>query len=189
MKKAFTLVEIIISVILLGIVVSFIYEGLQNTQKTNKIFKQKKRELEEKEKILKVLYEDIFMADQITILGGKKYKSVELTTNNSLFNIIKPEVKWFVSKYNDTLVRVESIKFPLTYENRFMAHISKVAEHCEVFNVYQSNKKNKILIYIKFKNQEPIIYEFFKPYSSPILIPSQKKKDSNASDSNKTIKP
>ncbi len=185
MKKAFTLVEIIISVILLGIVVTFIYQGLQNTQKSNQIFKQKERELNLQKKISKVLYEDIFMADEIRITGGKKYKSLELTTNNSLFNIIKPKVIWLVSKHNDTLVRVESTKLPLTYENRFISHLSKVAENCEIFSIYQSRKKDKILFYIKFKDQKPIVYEFFKPFKQKIIKPKKpsnnQNKDKNSS--------
>ena len=161
-KRAFTLVELIISVILLGIVVALLYESLQNTQKTNQIFMQKKEQSDKEKKILKVLYEDILEADEIRITGGKKYKAVELKTNNSLFDIIKPQVIWFVSKYDDTLVRVESTKLPLTYENRFTSHICKVAKNCEVFNVYKSNKKDKILLYLSFKGQKPVIYEFYK---------------------------
>ncbi len=174
MKKAFTLVEIIISIILLSIVVSFIYQALQNTRNANEIFKQKEKELDLRKKILKVLYDDIFMADRIRITGGKKYKSLELTTNNSLFNIIKPKVIWFVSKHENTLVRVESTKLPLTYENRFISHLSKVASNCEIFTVYQSRKKDKIFFYIKFKNQKPIIYEFFKPLYTPSQISKHK---------------
>ncbi len=163
MKKAFTLVEVIISVILLGLIVTFIYKALENMQTSNQIFKTKSKDLEKEEKIIKLLYEDILEADYIKITGGKKYKAVELKTNSSLYNISKPKVLWFVSNHKSTLVRAESTKLPLNYENRFLSHITKVKENCETFVVKRSNKKDKILIYIKFKNEKPIVFEFFKP--------------------------
>ena len=163
MKKAFTLVEVIISVILLGLIVTFIYKALENMQTSNQIFKNRSKELEKEEKIIKLLYEDILEADYIKITGGKKYKAVELKTNSSLYNISKPKVLWFVSNYKSTLTRAESTKLPLNYENRFLSHITKIKENCETFVVKRSNKKDKILIYIKFKNEKPIVFEFFKP--------------------------
>ncbi len=163
MKKAFTLVEVIISVILLGLIVTFIYKSLTNMQISNNIFQNKSKELSKKEKILKLLYEDLFEADSIKITGGKKYKAIELKTNSSIFNISKPRVLWFVSNYKNTLVRAESSKLPLTYENRFISHISKVKENCETFFIQRSNKADKILIFIKFKNEKPIVFEFYKP--------------------------
>ncbi len=164
MKKAFTLVEVIISIILLGLIVTFIYKSLTNMQISNEIFSNKSDEISRNEKIIKLLYEDILEADEIRITGGKKYKAVELTTNSSIFNIIKPKVRWFVSKYKNTLVRAESAKpNPLSYEDRFLSHISQVKRDCETFVILRSSKKDKFLIYIKFKNEQPIVYEFFKP--------------------------
>jgi hypothetical protein len=53
----------------------------------------------------------------------------------------------------------------MTSDNNKMYHISKAGEDCERFNIYKSKDQNNILIHIKFKDKEPLVYEFFKPMS------------------------
>jgi len=78
-----------------------------------------------------------------------------------------------LSKEKDTLLRFESTQAfsTMTSDNSNLFHISKVGEDCERFHVYQSKDKNNILLHVKFKDKEPLIYEFFKPM--------QIKKDTN----------
>ena len=164
-KKAFTLVELIISIFLLGIIVVFLYKATGTLQKSNKIFYQNEKRLEVGEDILNMLYKDIFQSNDLNI-SGKNSVLLKLKTKNSLFDISMPYVSWFVSKDEDTLLRFESI-YPfskINNQNSYYYHISVVAKGCEKFQIYQSKKKKYILIYIKLKNKEPLIYEFYKPF-------------------------
>ncbi len=163
-RGAFSLVELIISIFLLGIIVVFLYSTVGSLQKTNKIYEQNSKELNINEKIVDLLYEDIFQANELNITGNE-YSMLNLKTSNSLFDMVNPYVSWFVSRDKNTLLRFES-KLPfktINSQNNNYFHISKVGEDCEVFKIYQSKKKDKILINIKFKDREQIVYEFAKP--------------------------
>ncbi len=164
-KRAFTLVELIISIFLLGIIVVFLYSTVASLQKTNKIFQTNEQRLKKSEKILDLLYEDIFSANDLNTTG-RENSLLNLQTKNSIYNISMPYVSWFVSREKNTLLRFESVLpfSKLNSDNSFYYHISKVGENCEKFKVYQSKNKEYILIYIKFKNKEAMIYEFYKPF-------------------------
>jgi prepilin-type N-terminal cleavage/methylation domain-containing protein len=178
MKKstpAFTLIELLISVFLLGLIVNFLYTAIGNLQKTNMMFNSKSQSHINEQKVLDLLYDDIFLADDLKITKILKNSFVEVETKNSLFDIEHPYVTWQVSKEKDTLIRYESSQpfKSMNSDNSYLYHISKAGEDCERFNVYLSKDKNNILINIKFKDKEPLIYEFFKPLSI--------KKDTNKS--------
>ncbi len=163
-KKAFTLIELIISIILLSIIVMFLYATVSNLERTNKIFAANEKALQEREKVITVLYDDIFTANTLT-LKGHDDTLVSMQTKNSLFDIQEPYVTWLVSKEKNTLLRFESI-FPfekMNSDNASYYHISKIGENCELFKVFQSKKKENILLYIQFKDETPIVYEFAKP--------------------------
>ena len=163
-RKAFSLVEMIISVILLGIIVVFLYETVSNLEQTNRIFSDNENSLSKKERILDLLYEDIFLANSVDIKGIDN-SLVSIQTSNTLFDIAQPNVTWLVVREKNTLLRFESTKEfeKMSSDNSDYYHISKVGENCEIFKVYQSNKKENILIHIQFKDQEPMVYEFSKP--------------------------
>ncbi len=163
-RSAFSLVELIISVLLLGIIATFLYTTVSNLEKTNKIFQENETKLSNREKIIDLLYNDIFSANSLSIVG-KEYTIISMQTQNSIFDIMQPYVTWLVSREKNTLLRFESIKEfkDMNSNNVGYFHISKVGEDCEVFKIYQSKKKEHILIHLKFKDKEPIIYEFAKP--------------------------
>lgn len=178
-KKAFTLIELLISIFLLGLIVNFLYSAIDNLQKTNIMFDTKSQTFINKQKLLDLLYDDIFSAQSVKI-DGLKDTQIDLLTSNSLFDIEYPYVTWLISKENDTLLRFESTQAfnSMTSDNSNLFHISKVGENCERFHIYQSKDQNNILINVKFKDEEPLVYEFFKPMAI--------KKDTN--ETNKTIK-
>jgi len=163
-SKAFSLVELIISIVLLGIIATFLYSTVSNLEKTNKIFAANEKKLSEKEKIVDLLYDDLFSANSLA-LKGQQYSLISMQTSNSLYDIAQPYVTWLVSKENNTLLRLESTREFKNTDSQSMdyVHITKVRENCELFKIYQSKKRENILIHLKFKNQEPIVYEFSKP--------------------------
>ena len=163
-KKAFSLVELIISIVLLGIIATFLYSTVSNLEKTNIIFAANEKALSSREKVIDILYDDIFAANTLT-LTGFEHSLVSMQTNNSLFDIEVPYVTWLVSKDKNTMLRFESTKAfkKMNSQNTNYYHVSKVRENCEVFKIYQSKKKDSILIHLKFKDEEPLIYEFSKP--------------------------
>lgn len=180
-KKAFTLIELLISIFLLGLIVNFLYTAIANLQKTNLMFSEKSDTMMSEQKLSDLLYDDIFLAQTVQIEGIKN-STVELLTANSLFDIEHPYVAWVLSKEKNTLLRFEStLKFStMTSDNNNLFHISKVGEDCERFHIYQSKDQNNILIHVKFKDKEPLVYEFFKPMKTK-TIDTNKTNEANTS--------
>jgi prepilin-type N-terminal cleavage/methylation domain-containing protein len=175
-RKAFTLIELILSVFLLGIIVYFLYAAVANLQKSNEIFSKKSQSAFYNQKILSMLQKDLFFASEIK-LEGHENTLVNLQTTNSLFNIDYPYVTWLLKPDLHKLVRFEST-LPFTKmnaKNNPYYHMSIIPKECELFKIYQSKKKENILIYIKFKGEEPLVYEFFKPLQPVDLNKSKKK--------------
>ena len=108
-REAFSLVELIISVVLLGIIITFLYSTVSTLQQTNKIFSKNEKVLNQKEKVIELLYDDLFGANDLK-LSGFDYSLASMQTTNSIYNIANPYVTWLVSKENNTLLRFESIK-------------------------------------------------------------------------------
>jgi prepilin-type N-terminal cleavage/methylation domain-containing protein len=176
MKKAFTLIELLISVFLLGLIINFLYTAIGTLQNSNQIFYDKSNESYKNQKIINLLYDDIFLSKSIKITG-RKDSFLDLQTSNSIYDIDQPYVTWILGKSDNILMRFESVlEFSkMTSENNYIYHITEVAKDCERFHIYQSKDKNNILIDIKLKDQERLVYEFYKP----MQIDSNKTKDSN----------
>ncbi len=169
MKKAFSLIELLISIFLLGLIVTFLYSAIGNLQKTNIIFNQKSQEEQNEQKLLGLLYDDIFLASELEITGLKN-STINLLTSNSIYDIEYPYVSWLVSYEKNTLLRVESVHpfTKMTSDNVNLYHITHIKEDCKRFKIYQSQDRDNILIHIKFKDKEPLIYEFFKPMKTRV---------------------
>ena len=165
--KAFTLIELLISIFLLGLIVNFLYSAIANLQKTNMIFQKKSNMMLNEQKVLDVLYDDIFLAKTMEIEGVKN-SVLSIQTSNSLYDIEYPHVTWLISKKDEALLRFEStLAFEkMTSDNANLFHISKVGDNCKKFHIYQSKNRDNILIHVEFKDAKPLVYEFFKPMSS-----------------------
>lgn len=163
-KKAFTLVELVISIFLLGLIVYFLYSAVANLQKSNTIFEHKSQSAFEDQRIIALLQKDIFYAQSLEITGHEN-SLINMRTANSIYDIDYPYVTWFLKPDLKKLVRFEStLPFKkMNARNNAYYHMSIITKECEKFKIYQSKKKDSIFIYIKFKNEEPLVFEFFKP--------------------------
>ncbi len=163
-RAAFTLIELIISVFLLGLIVYFLYSSVANLQKSNKIFEKKSQSAFVNQKILAMMQKDIFYATKLTI-NGRQNSFVNMQSANSIFDIDYPYITWLLKPDLKKLVRFEStLPFKdMNAKNSPYFHMSIINKECEKFKIYQSKDKENILIYIKFKNENPLVYEFFKP--------------------------
>jgi len=149
MKKSFTLIEILISTLILSFVFIAISNILSSLKLTNKTLLGK---VENKEEYLvKALYYDILNAKSIKVLHSQnpKIDLIKLTTTNSLYGYSKPFVMWIVARGN--LIRVESIeKNPAKYVT-----LDNFAKNIKIFKVYKKDGKYLVFINKKF-------FEFFK---------------------------
>jgi prepilin-type N-terminal cleavage/methylation domain-containing protein len=182
-RASFTLIETIISVALLGIIFTYLYSTIDTLKRSDRFYKEKLFDFQEKQKIVKVLYSDLILANsKIDLLqaDSKEFSTLKIKTLNSLYNIANPTVIWYVSKDN-TLCRVESTKdinLPLKFDNIKYSFIDRIKSDIELFRVF-SSKKSSSLVYIESKKGEEIIFEVKNYYSL-------KDKDKSKNSSNAT---
>lgn len=167
MKSAFTLVEILVSVVLLGLILIFVSSSIQQTKSNNAIFEKKVHEDSKLEVLIDTLYRDIYLSREINIESYPQYSILHVKSKNSIYGIAEPYVTWLVLKKDNTLIRLESAKritLPLDEEFKKDIFVDIGMKNCEHFSINVSNDKKSILTFIHIKNQKPILFEIEKLY-------------------------
>lgn len=162
MKKAFTLVEILVAVVLLGLISIFISSTIMQTKKNNEVFKQQTLKDVRLHVMRDTLYKDIFEGKDLSIKGGKKYTILHVKSKNSIYGMSEPYVVWLVLKEDNSLVRLESAKkivLPLRDDLQNGVFLDVLAKGCENFSVNISRDKKKVLSFIEVNNQMPTLFE------------------------------
>lgn len=163
--KAFTLVEMVISITLMGLVLFLVYESIDTISLSNSLTKEIQNTQAYKNRRITLLKEDLFNATDINITVNSKYSVVKLQTQNSVHGIIYPFVVWLVAKKDNTLVRLESaqaINLPLGYAIEDKPYLDTMMIGIDRFKVYTSKQNEFILVEIK-DNKSHSFFELFKP--------------------------
>lgn len=108
-KSAFTLVEVLISILLLGIIFVYLYSTIDSLKLQNNHYIQKSDSIQDEMKIFRILNLDIAQAKSVSVTRSGRFDILNLKTKNSLYGIIDPSVMYFVSKKDNALLRVESL--------------------------------------------------------------------------------
>jgi prepilin-type N-terminal cleavage/methylation domain-containing protein len=165
MKKAFTLIEVLVSVVLLGLISFFISSTIFQTRGNNRFFENRVNEDKKLEYLVDVLYDDLYFSKSITVDGLKSYSIVYVKSKNSVHGIDEPYIVWLVLKVENRLVRMESarkIKLPLKDDMKKFVFIDEGIKNCEHFTVNISKDNTKMLSYLQIKGKNPIIFEIEK---------------------------
>ncbi len=157
LKHGFTLLEVLISIMLLSLVLMALYRSADILRNSNKNLFHHLERSSDSIKGAKVLYIDLLQADgNITIENRDKnfYRVIIYNTKHSLHGLYSAKVVWLVYKENKTLLRLEGIDFnlPLKEDNRVETDV--ISKNIELFTVYKSKKRDKILFIIKSVGKE-----------------------------------
>ncbi len=159
MKKSFTLIEIIISVMILSILFFAMSGVLKNLKITKEILEKNFVKSSQKELMIKTLYYDLLNAQSVKIVHSPNsdFDRVYIVTSNSLYRLIYPDVLWYVSKNKNSLIRVES-PYEITLPNENLFFMDKFEQKVKIFKIYKN--QNKIFVFIKTK--KPLYFKIFK---------------------------
>ena len=182
-RKAFTLLEVLISIALLGIVIVALFSSVDMMQNSNQ---QLAQYLEKSKKITnatKVLYMDIIGSDGNISIKKDEFSRVCMEeTRNSLYALPAAKVCWVVLKKDKTLARIEGNAYHLPLRAEERVEIDSIMTNIEVFDVY--HEKDKILVLIQQKGEEPISFMV-----QGITKAVKKKKPTTKTDTNTTTVP
>jgi len=157
LRPAFTLIEILISTMLLSIVLIGLYSVLDTQRRSVSNIKNNLDKSVGYDRAIMVLYNDILYSDgNLTIKKGERDTLCIESTTNSLYELGSAKVCWLVLKDKDYLTRVEGneYKLPLGLEDK--VEVNKILEGTRVFEV--ARDKDKVLVYAQQLNKEPYTF-------------------------------
>ena len=156
-RRGFTLIEVLISILLLGIIMVALFSVVSMMRDSNAQLYTYLQKAKQVTQSTKVLYLDIIASDgNITITKDEYSRVCMEETGNSLYGLSLAKVCWLVLKKDNTLVRVEGngYSLPTRYEDK--VEVDPVIKHIELFDVY--HQKDKVIVLLKEKHKEPISF-------------------------------
>ena len=162
MKKGFTLVELLLSLVLTMLIVYYSYSFLNDAKaKGNWGFETDKKALS-RSYLFGTLKNDLLYSLSYQIQGGKEYSILRLKTKNGLHISGEPFVVWLVLKEGRELVRLESaeeIPLPLPESSIYKVFMDGFGSDCEIFKAYTSSGSTDMMMFVGLKNEKPYIFE------------------------------
>jgi prepilin-type N-terminal cleavage/methylation domain-containing protein len=189
-RPAFTIIEVLIAIALMGIILPALYEAVALLRDSNThLFSY----LEKAKKVTQAtdtLYLDLVSSDGNITIAKNDFSSVCIeNTKNSLYALSVAKVCWIVLKKENTLVRVEGYGYTLPLDSEERVEVDSVMKNVELFDLYY--QKDKILVLLQEKAKEPIsfmIQGVTKPQKKK-KKKRKKKKRNNSRPENNTTKP
>jgi prepilin-type N-terminal cleavage/methylation domain-containing protein len=173
-RKAFTLLEVLISIALMGIVIVALFSSVDMLQNSNQHLLKYLEKSKKITKATKTLYLDMMGSDgNITIQKDEFSRICMEKTQNSLYALPLAKVCWVVLKKDKTLVRIEGNAYHLPLLSEERVEIDTIMTGMEVFDIY--HEKDKILVLMQQQGKEPISFML-----QGITKPEKKKKKPKA---------
>jgi len=173
-RKAFTLLEVLISIALLGIILVPLFSVVDLMRDSNQHLLKSLEKSKEITKATKVLFLDILSSDgNLTIKKDEFTRLCMEETKNSLYNLPVAKVCWVVLKEKNTLARVEGNAYRLPLKSEDRVEVDLVMSGVDLFDIY--HQKDKVLVLLQQKGQEPISF-MVQGITKPVKKKTSKKK-------------
>jgi len=173
-RKAFTLLEVLISIALMGIIIVALFSSVDMLQNSNQHLAKYLKKSKTITKATKTLYLDMMGSDGNITLQKDEFSRVCMEeTQNSLYALPSAKVCWVVLKKDKTLVRIEGNAYHLPLLSEERVEIDTIMTGLEIFDVY--HEKDKILVLIQQQGKEPISF-MLQGISKPEKKKEKKKK-------------
>ena len=182
-RNAFTLMEVLVSIALLGVILPALYKSVDMLRDSNQHLFEYLEKAKKVSRATQTLYLDILSSDgnnNSTCSHSSTCTSSQ--TKNSLYELPVAKVCWVVLKKDRTLVRIEGNAYNLPLGSEERVEINPIMKGIEVFDVY--HQKDKVLVLLQQQTKEPISFMV-----QGILKPEKKKKQKVKKTKNKNQPP
>jgi len=156
-SKAFTLLEVLISIALLGFVMAVLYKSLDMVRYSNQHLYSYLQKSTKAIKGINTIYLDILKSDGNLTINQDDFSRLCIEdTRNSLYNLPSAKVCYLVLKDKNRLLRVEGndYKLPKTTDDR--VEIDEIMQDLTLFNIQRN--RDKVLVMIDTKSSQPISF-------------------------------
>jgi len=166
-RKAFTLIEVLISIALLGIILVPLFSVVDLMRDSNQHLLKSLEKSKQITKATKVLFLDVLSSDgKIDIKKDEFTRLCIEETKNSLYNLTLAKVCWVVLKNKNTLVRIEGSHYTLPLEDEDKTEVDTIMSDIILFDVY--HEKDKVLVLLQQKGKEAISF-MVQGITNPVL--------------------
>jgi len=163
MRKAFTLIELLISISILSILMLALYKAYDALNISNEIYKEKSNSIKTMELKKRTIYLDFALSFKSDAKELIKYLSQEtkedvvtFQSSNSIHKRYNPYITYFVK--DKKLFRMESLEKVLEYPllPNILADIDELGE-VKKFKIFEAKDKITYLIDARFKDERNIL--------------------------------
>jgi prepilin-type N-terminal cleavage/methylation domain-containing protein len=159
MKKAFTLIELVLSIVILSVMMLFLYKSYAGLNKSNKLFATEIEKISKIERVKKVIYLDITQSMSLRVQNQSNTEDVVfMQTSHSVHGRFQPFVAYIVKEKK--LYRLESLRefteYPLAVDSEFV--VDELGE-VEIFRLYTSRElaQGLYLAHALFESKDEVL--------------------------------
>ncbi len=163
-KNAFSLVEILVSIMLFSIIIIFLYHTLDISIKSNQFYSTKLSDKQKRNNIKKILFLDLINSENLNkniIQDTNKNTILSIQSNNTYHNPFYTNITYLLTS-KDNFIRVESKKKFNTKElnEEFFkdAYIDILDKSVHKLKIKEKGKK--YYFYIEYKDKTKVLFKF-----------------------------
>jgi prepilin-type N-terminal cleavage/methylation domain-containing protein len=156
-REGFTLIEVLISIALLGLILPALYQTVELLRDSNMQVREYLTKSEKEAEAIRTLFLDVASSDgNLTLRNGEYDRLCMERTRNSLYGLSEAKVCWIVLKQDHTLVRAEGNGFHLPVGLEERVEVDAIMKHVDLFDVYWH--KDKVLVLLQQKGKEAVTF-------------------------------
>lgn len=140
-RRAFTLVEVLIAIAIVGMIVPALYSVIDLLRDMNRQVSSHLEETTHEEAVLRTLYADVAGSDGNISIRKDTFDRVCIEkTVHSLYDIPFPRVCWVVDKAKHRLIRIEGKRFLLPLKREAPVYTDVMLEKITLFELKLYNE-------------------------------------------------
>ncbi|WP_269089363.1 PulJ/GspJ family protein [Hydrogenimonas urashimensis] len=166
--RAFTLIEMLISILLTAIVFTYLYATLESVRGDHARYTKSVGSVTTSQKIYTLLMQDITqMRSAVEIIHEAGYDRIAFKTDHSVYGMARPWVHYYISRNEEALIRIEATApidfFRTNYvgdSNGTYFFADRLAAGCSSLRFTLSGPRINLLL--RCKDITPIVAVFYK---------------------------
>jgi prepilin-type N-terminal cleavage/methylation domain-containing protein len=167
-KSAFTLVEMLISILLTAIVFTYLYATLDSVRADHARYTRSVESVTDSQRIYSLLLQDITqMRSPAEIVHEAGYDRIAFETDHSVYGIARPWVHYYISRNEEALIRIESTAPIDFFRSNYIGDTNgtyffadRLADGCSSLRFTLSGSRINMLV--KCRATTPIVAVFYK---------------------------
>ncbi len=181
-RAAFTIIEVLIAIALMGIILPVLYRSTDVLNDSNRQLRRYLEQSEYDKRVAHALFLDIAASDgNLSIKKDDFDRLCMERTHNSLYGRAEAKVCWVVTKEDHILIRTEGTDYHLPVKDGEQIDTDAVSRDIVHFDV--TYVKDKVLVVLQQKDKKPdafLVQGITKPTPpKPKPIPPRRKKQAN----------